>query len=200
MLRRPAHPVRHMHRLARAQDGAAVVEFALVAPAFLLALLGMFDLAYNIYTATLLEGSIQKAARDATIEGASATVDNRVTNAVHEIAPDATVQITRRSYVDYANINQPEDFTDVNRDGRCADGEPFEDANGNGRWDADRASSGQGGARNAVLYEVTVTYDRAFPVDGFVPGVSPTLSTTARTVLRNQPYDLQDDTVEIGSC
>ena len=45
-----------------------------------------------------------------------------------------------------------------------AAGEPFEDANANGTWDEDRGSDGQGGARDAVLYVVSVSYRRAFGV------------------------------------
>jgi hypothetical protein len=46
----------------------------------------------------------------------------------------------------------------VNGDGVCNAGEPFEDANANGSWDADQGKAGSGGARDAVLYEVQVTY------------------------------------------
>ena len=177
-----------------------MVEFAMVAPFFLLALLGVFDLSYNMYTSALLEGSIQKAARDSSLEGAAATLDADVTDTVHIIVPDANLQFARSAYSDYADVAQPEDFTDMNGDGRCNDGEPFEDVNANGNWDADRGITGFGGARDAVLYEVTVTYDRPFPISGFIPGMPRRVTTVARTVLRNQPFGQQVSVATVENC
>lgn len=186
--------------LAKDQQGAAIVEFALVAPVFLMALMGMFDLSYNMYTAALLEGAIQKAARDSSLEGSAVTLDDAVTEAVQVIAPDADLQFARTAYSDYADVAQPEDYTDMNGDSRCNDGEPFEDVNANSRWDADRGVSGFGGARDAVLYEVTVTYDRPFPISGFIPGMSRRVTTVARTVLRNQPFGQRVTVATVGNC
>lgn len=202
MLRRPALVARLLRRLVRDRRGATLVEFALIAPVFLLALIGLFDLSYNIYTASLLEGSIQKAARDSTIEGAGlneAQIDARVRDVVHDIVPRATVSFSRRAYTDFADVAQPEDFTDSNNDGTCNDGDPFEDVNGNNTWDEDRAKAGMGGARDAVIYIVTVTYDRQFPLHRMI-GVSDRVTTQARTVLRNQPFGMQEKGSSVEYC
>ena len=158
------------------ENGLALTEFALIAPALCMTLFGLFELSHNIYTATMVEGAIQKAARDATIEGAGVydgAIDQNVSRAVGRIVPEATLQFTRQSYTDFADVNRPEDYSDLNSDGTCNDNEPFEDANGNGTWDEDRGRAGNGNARDAVLYEVTVTYDRMFPVAAFL-GFEPT--------------------------
>ena len=191
---------RLLQRLGRDSEGAALVEFALVSPVLIMALMGIFDLSYNIYTSSLVEGAIQQAARDSTIEGAGGNIDQRVERQVRRIVPHATITFDRRSYMDYANVNSPEDFTDLNANGRCDDGEPFEDVNGNNAWDRDRGASGQGGARDAVLYTVTATYQRQFPLHNLMPGMSPTVTTVARTVLRNQPYGQQEVTASVGNC
>ena len=142
MIRRPLTAIR------RNSDGAAAVEFALVAPIMLVGMFGVFDLGYNMYTAAILQGAIQEAARDATIEGSStAGLDSRVTDVVHNIAPAATLTFNRTTYTNFSDVRQPEDFTDVNNNGTCDGNEPFEDANGNGTWDQDRGSAGSGGAR-----------------------------------------------------
>ena len=188
--------------LARDKRGATAVEFAAIAPALLMTLLGLMDLSYNMYATTLLEGAIQKAARDATIEGAggrAAAIDSRVRGVVHDIVGNATIQFDRRAYTDFSEVSRPEDFTDTNGDGTCAGGEPFEDVNDNGTWDQDRGKAGTGGARDAVLYTVTVTYPRAFPVMGLL-GLSDTVTARSRTVLRNQPYGDQNRTVAVGNC
>jgi Flp pilus assembly protein TadG len=189
-------------RLTRDGSGVTIVEFALIAPALLMVLLGTFDVGFNLYTTSVLDGATQKAARDSTIEGAETkglAIDDAVRNSVHDVLPSATVTFDRRAYRDYSDVHQPEDFTDVNGDGACDDGEPFEDANGNGVWDADRGADGMGGARDAVLYTVTVSYPRVFPLMHLL-GFPATVSTQTQTVLRNQPYGNQDQTVTIGHC
>ncbi len=189
-------------RLKHDSRGAAMVEFALIAPVLVFSLIGLFDLSYNIYAGSMLQGAIQQAARESTIEGAAGTqaaIDARVTEIVQTIVPSATLTFTRTAYTDFADISRPEDFTDSDTDGVCNNGEPFEDANGNGLWDSDRGSVGMGGARDAVLYTVTSTYDRQFPLNNFI-GVSDQVTLQARTVLRNQPFGMQDREITVESC
>lgn len=193
---------RFLSRLRADARGVTAIEFALVAPVLLIAMMGIFDLGHNMYTASLLHGAIQKAARDSTIEGAevqNTQVDARVTDMVQTIAPGADLKFSRKAYATFSDLGKPEDFTDVNGNGICDQGEPFEDANGNGTWDNDRARNGFGGARDAVLYEVTVTYPRVFPFYRLV-GQSEDFTMVARTVLRNQPYDNSIRTPVMGNC
>ena len=189
-------------RLARDTRGATVVEFAAIAPCLLMVLLGVMDLGYNLYAATLLEGAIQGAARDSTIEGAEGRrldIDARVRDVVDDLVFDAEVEFDRRAYTDFSDVSRPEAFVDSNGDGLCNAGEAFEDANGNGVWDRDRGKEGMGGARDAVLYTVTISYPRAFPVMGLL-GFSETVSIQSQTVLRNQPYDEQVTAPPVGNC
>ena len=194
-----ANALIRLHREAR---GAAALEFALVAPALLLTIMGIFDLGYNIYANTMVQGAIQHAARDSTIEGSDQRLDQidaRVARAVHNVVPRATVAFSRKAYANFSDVSRPEDFTDSDGNGRCNNGEPFEDANRNGTWDSDRGASGRGGARDAVLYSVTVTYARGFPMASLI-GLPDTVTTEAATVLRNQPYKLQDNKPVVGAC
>ena len=191
-----------LRRLLGQSRGAAALEFALVAPALCLTIMGIFDLGYNIYASTMLQGAIQHAARDSTIEGSGtriADIDARVSRAVHDVVPRATIAFSRKAYANFADVSRPEDYTDSDRDGLCNNGEPFEDANRNGIWDNDRGVAGGGGARDAVLYSVSVTYARGFPMARLI-GLPDTVTTQASTVLRNQPYKLQDNKPIVGSC
>ena len=191
-----------LHGLRRQTRGVAAVEFALVAPALLLTIMGIFDLGYNIYANTMVQGAIQKAARDSTIEGADLRLDEidaAVARAVHHVVPNATIAFDRKAYASFSDVSRPEDYTDSDGNGLCDKGEPFEDANRNGNWDSDRGASGQGGARDAVLYSVTVSYARGFPMASLI-GLPDTVTTVASTVLRNQPYKLQDNKPGVGSC
>jgi Flp pilus assembly protein TadG len=182
-------------------EGATIVEFALVAPVLLMTIMGTMDMGHTMYTDTLLEGGIQKSARDSSIEGATAAeLDARVAVIVKRISPKATLTFNRKSYTNFSDVRQPEDYTDLNGDSACDNNEPFEDANGNGIWDADRGTAGGGGARDAVLYTVTVTYPRLFPMAAMI-GLRDTVSMQAATVLRNQPYAQQaQEAPVVGNC
>lgn len=183
-------------RLRKNRDGVSVVEFAMLAPVLLTMVMGLLDLAYNMYTAQMLQGAIQNAARESTIEGASgreATIDAAVTTAVRAITPAATMNFSRKSYSSFADAGRPEDYVDQNANGTCDNGELYEDANGNGAWDTDTGTAGFGGARDAVVYDVTVTYERPFPVFALIPGQTSTYTLSATTILRNQPFGAQGE-------
>jgi Flp pilus assembly protein TadG len=189
--------------IVRDDSGATIVEFAMVAPVLLLTIMGMFDLAHNMYVASVLQGAIQKAARNSTIEGAStsqATIDARVTDTVRTVIKGATVTFGRKSYSSFSAVGQPEDYNDVDGNSTCNNNETYEDANGNGTWDADPGITGFGSARDAVLYEVTVTYPRLFPMAKLI-GLPANVTTKTATVLRNQPYGSSSSaTVTTGKC
>ena len=184
-----------LRQIAVDRTGASTVEFALVAPVLLVTVMGLFDLGYTMYTNSMLQGAIHKAARDSTIEGSaakSADIDKEVEEAVRGVVYQATLGFTRKSYASFNDVARPEDYSDIDMDGACNNGEPFEDANGNGSWDPDRGSDGQGGARDAVLYTVTVTYARPFPIASLI-GQDNTFTLKSQTVLRNQPYGMQQN-------
>ncbi|MES2989725.1 MAG: TadE/TadG family type IV pilus assembly protein [Pseudomonadota bacterium] len=187
-----------LNRLRRDERGATVVEFAIVAPVMCMVLLGAFDVAHTLYMRGTLQGIVQKVARDSTLEDSADTtvqntLDERVKSQVKALANNATITITRRFYRTFsqASAARAETFTDsssgIYKNGTCDGGEPYEDANRNGTWDKDGGNAGQGGAKDATLYTVTVTYPRFFPIYKFIGG-SQTTKLTGSTVLKNQPY------------
>jgi Flp pilus assembly pilin Flp len=194
--------MRRLRALPADTSGATLVEFALISPVLMLLLLGMFDMGYNYYVQSQLHGAVLRAARDSGIEGAEgrrAAIDDRVIEAVRDIVPHAKIEFGRTAYAKFADVEQPEDYTDINNNNVCDDGEPYEDANGNGQWDEDRGAAGMGGARDVILYAVTITYRRPFGISRFI-GLPEDFSTTATTVLRNQPWAAQNIESRIGRC
>jgi Flp pilus assembly protein TadG len=181
-------------RLARDESGVTVIEFAIVAPVMLLMLMGFFDLAHTEYARSVLQGAMQMAARNSTLESgltSQAAIDSYVTNQVKSVVgTGATFTSTRLSYSDFSSVGKPENYTDSNGNGQYDVGECFEDVNGNGQWDSDLGKSGQGGADDAVLYTMTVSYKRMFPMATMV-GWPARQTIVASTVLRNQPYSGQ---------
>lgn len=183
---------RTLRSLRRSSRGVTAVEFAIVAPVMMLMLMGICDLAYQIYAQSILNGALQKAGRDATIQGAANTttqIDGKVKAMIQKIAANATFTVTRKNY-DSFSVIKPEPFTDNNSNGVRNTGECYTDVNGNGQWDQDPGTDGQGGADDVTLYTMTVTYPRLFPVAGFF-GWPSTQTISATTLLKNQPYASQ---------
>jgi hypothetical protein len=198
-----AHQARLLRQLASDSSGATLTEFAFVAPVLILMVMGIFDMAHSQYTNALINGAMQKAGRDMTLENAGSqqtSIDETVRNEVLKVTPStATVTFEKLSHFDFTDIGEPEEYDDDNNDGVCNDNEVYNDANGNNQWDADRARAGIGGARDAVLYTAIVSYPRLFPMYGLA-GMPQNVTLRASTVLRNQPFDEQDRSTETGNC
>lgn len=197
---RPWAPLR---RLTGDRRGATAIEFAIVAPVMALMMMGLGDLLQQVYAQSVLSGAVQKAARDAAIQGGAqntAAIDAKVVTMVQSVAradsqscattPAAkTWCSTRRSYSDFASV-APEPFVDRNGNGIRDAGECFTDINGNKIWDADPGSVGQGGANDVTLYSMNITYPRLFPMAGLA-GFPQNITISAQTLLKNQPYATQ---------
>jgi hypothetical protein len=153
-----------LRRLVGDRSGVTLVEFAFVGPVLILMIMGIFDMAHTQYTTAMVNGAMQKAGRDMTLENAGSqqsAIDERVRAQVMTVIPnEATVQFERLSHYDFSDIGEAEEFSDDNGDGICSGGEVFVDSNGNSQWDANRGSDGNGGARDAVLYTAVINYPR----------------------------------------
>ncbi|MFN3618856.1 TadE/TadG family type IV pilus assembly protein [Sphingorhabdus sp.] len=187
--------------LQRDDDGASVVEFALIAPIAMFMLLGTMDIGHSYYVRATLDGAIQTAARNSSLE-TSATpqaqqfIDNRVKETVLTLAPTATFTATRRYYKTFSDAASSraeiiiEDPSNANQ--KCDPGEIFIDANHNGVWDADGGSDGQGGAKDIVIINYKVSYPRLFPMARAV-GWPSNIEIQSNSVLANQPYGEQTE-------
>jgi Flp pilus assembly pilin Flp len=188
-------------RLARDETGATVVEFALIMPVLLCLLFVGFELGFSQYMRAVLEGTLQEAGRAATLQSAQASqtsIDDMVRARVQSVFPNSNVTLTRKNYATFADVNRPEDFTDLNANGRRDSGECFNDLNGNGIWDADVGRSGNGGANDIVVYTAAISYQTAMPVRIF--GLNPITVLNASTTLRNQPYGTQASRTAVQIC
>lgn len=190
-----------LQRLRRDERGSPIAEFAVVAPTMFLLLMASMDLAYRSYTTSLLEGELQKAARDSGMENQQDQLDAieaKVKKQVQLVVKNATFSPLRRSYTSYLN-NKPERFTDTNNNGSRDAGECYDDVNANGTWDTDPGNVGQGGANDIAAYTMTLSYPRLFPMYGLL-GWPSTETITVKTFLRNQPYAAQNIPVVKQVC
>ncbi|CAM3148855.1 TadE-like domain-containing protein [Sphingomonas antarctica] len=183
------------------EDGTTIIEFAAVLPLMCIALLGGMDLCHREYAQSILTGSVQKIGRDTTLQGGADNIainDAKVRASVLQIAPDAVFNFSRTFLTRYRDV-EGEPFTDTNGDGIRQAGECYDDVNGNSQWDANVSSNGNGGADDVVLYKVTVTYPRLFPIANFL-GWDPNQTISADTALKNQPYATQNQPTVVARC
>ena len=191
---------RLLNRLCTEKRGAALMEFAFVAPVLLVVIMGLLDFGYDLYAKAVFEGVVQKAARDATLEdnanvASSTLIDTKVKNAFKNMnasVTDGSFSFTRRNFKDFSNAGKMEPSTGPG--GLCAPPlggttYTYVDLNNSNSWD-DGAVDGQGGANDVVLYTATVTYRAIFPINALF-GAPMTQTIRASTVLRNQPYGNQ---------
>ncbi|EQB16271.1 TadE/TadG family type IV pilus assembly protein [Sphingobium lactosutens] len=194
--------------LAADQAGATIVEFGLISTVLFSTLLGFMDLAHSLYMQSVLQGAVQKSARDSTLESGKAEaqqqlLDDAVRKKVQHLAANSKVDFSRRYFRDFTKAAQAtaEAFQDINGNGRCDNDEPFQDNNNNSIWDRDGGDRGQGGAKDDVVYTVTITYPRLFPMAELI-GLSKDVTVEARTVLENQPFGEQGEygAPTVGHC
>jgi len=183
-----------LRRLRREQDGGAALEFGFIAPAFFMLVWGTIELGLLLLGNTLLEGAVREAAR-AGLTGYTPTNEDRVTyirSVVQQFTMGlidmAKLQIDTKVYSSFANIGQPEPFSDQPPYNGVYDaGEPFVDVNGNGKWDADMGVAGLGGPGDVVVYTLTYPWDFFAGYAQTVFGV-PTVTLKASVAIRNEPY------------
>jgi Flp pilus assembly pilin Flp len=193
---------RTLGRLAADETGATIVEFAIVAPVFLVLLLGIFDFGHGIYAQAVLQGAVNQAGRNSGLESGAdqlAEIDESIRAQVRNIVPQGAILTSRRNYQSFNDVNKPEDFVDANGNGVYDAGECFTDVNGNGVWDADRSLEGLGGADDVVLYTASLEYDRIVPLYQFIGG-DRRRTIAASTILRNQPFGSQATRPEVQIC
>jgi TadE-like protein len=175
------------------ERGQAMVEFAFLAPAFLGMLAAIMEFSGIMFAQTVLEGSAREASRygmtGSTEEGISR--DEQILQIVEEntygvIDLDELVMETL-VYDNFADVGQPEPFTDENGNELYDEGEEFTDINGNGGWDEDMGAAGLGGPGAVVIYRMS--YDWPIIIPLFRPIFGETINIQANVAVRNEPFE-----------
>lgn len=184
--------------LRRGEDGATLVEFGFVGPILCLTIMGLFDLGYQMYVSSVVEGAVHQAARTATVGGVTGDrIEREVRDQLFVFSKDARIDVTQKSYQEFTDVRKPEKIvTDTVPLGQYNQGDCFEDANGNGSYDLDRGRDGFGNAEDIVDYEVSINYPRLFPMAGLL-GWSQNAEVRRSTVLRNQPFAARTGGVKV---
>lgn len=179
--------------LAAERSGVAALEFALVAPVFLVLLMGMLNIGQVAYGTSVLNGAVQQAARDSTLEGANTEqADAIVRNLVSPVLPGASYTSRRTNYYDFVDIGRAERFNDQNGNGDCDSGESYIDENRSGDWEREIGRAGNGGASDVVVYTVEVEFQPVFRVP-LMPEQWGRKVLTASAIKKNQPFADQEE-------
>src|SRR3546814_13364833 len=104
-----------LRRLRRNKRGAALIEFAMTAPLFLLVLMGAFDYCWQMYAQQVLQGAVSKAGRASTLEAyasSQADLDTLVREQVQQVFANAEVTFSRKAYDSFDPGGRAERYTD----------------------------------------------------------------------------------------
>ncbi len=183
--------IRQMKRLAADERGSAMVEAALGLPILLAVLIGVFEISNFFFVSASVENAVLHASRFGVTGGADdgVTREDQVRAIIEKqtfgMVDMDTVVIETLVYEQFADIGEPEPFTDQNDSGDYDEGEPYADVNGNGAWDDDMAIAGLGGAGDIVLYRIN--YD-ANSLTGFMDWAHRALNISSTVAVRNEPF------------
>lgn len=178
---------------ARNERGSTMVEFGFVAPLLLAIMFGIIEFSGVIFAQTLLEGGARQASRfgviGSTPDGSSR--DQAIRDIIDEngfgVLDANDIRVETFVYESFASIGQPEPFEDANGNGSFDAGEPFQDINGNGGRDLDQGRQGNGDADDIVLYRLSYDWDIMVPI--FEPFFGEQYILEATIAVRNEPFE-----------
>lgn len=181
--------------LAGDERAIAAVEFALIAPVMILLICGFMEYAYVASARTTLEAATMRAARAVAasdcpsrrLEIMQSTIRGVMTS--FPASGGTGVEIVTRAYSgSFSDAGEPEPYNDANGNRRWDTGEPYNDVNGNGVYDIDMGSLGSiGGAGQVISYTSRYRLASLFDFISFRFNGGNSYVIEASTVIRNEP-------------
>ena len=185
---------RHIGGFWRAEGGVTAVEFAFVAPALLLLLMGIVEFSLIMLTYGVMESATTVSARlgstGFTTSGISReqTILNAIDARAGTLIDTSKLTITSKFYGAFDQINDPEPFIDSNHNGQYDAGEAYTDVNGNGKWDSDMGTAGYGQGGDIVVYTVSYPWAIQTPIMSELIGTNGIFTITTHAVTKNEPF------------
>ncbi len=179
----------------RNADGAVAIEFAMLAPAYFLLIIGVMECAMMMFAQHVLESASANASRVGktgyvvTNETRQQTIMATITRLAGFIMDSSLINITSTTYNSFGSIGTGESFIDADGNGQWDSGENYTDANGNGVYNSDIGTTGFGNAGDIVVYTISYPWPIMTPIMGDIVGTDGTLTLTSRVVVKNEPYD-----------
>ncbi len=182
----------HIKRLLVKKDGAAAVEFALIAPVFFLLMMAIVEVGLIMFAESMLEGALAHGARISktgfTIGERQAYIKSEVVKLSGAILDPDQLVVEALNYDTHANINQPEPCITALCEGGAANID-YRDVNGNNQWDEDQGTAGPGIRNRIVLYKATYTWPIFTPVMANLFGnANGDYEFSSTTIVKNEDY------------
>ena len=176
-------------------DGVSAIQFAILAPVFILGVVTATQIGIVLIVENALEGAAREASRFALVDAnqdVQTVILYKVAHTANKLSAGIVkinnIEINIRSYKKLSDMGRPEPFEDTNGNGVYEVGELYDDINENGQWDEDRGVSGSFGKPGAaVVYEIVYEYDTVIPIFNFDPKVK----IKARTIVVNEEYEVR---------
>ncbi len=186
-------PFRKTTSLRRNEDGVTAVEFAFIAPVFLMMVFGVIEFSMVSFASTVMESATSITSRTGktgyTDTGVTRQqmIINTITSRTAGLLDPRKIGISTEVYSTFSNVGQPEPcIRPTTPPCPGTPGTNFVDVNGNGQWDSDMGSAGLGNQGDVVVYTVTYPWPIITPLISSIIGN--TYIITARTVVRNEPF------------
>lgn len=184
-----------LKRLGRGEDGIAALEFAFIAPVLLLLVMGTIELGLILTAQMMMESATYTASRlGKTGQGVrdstqAARIKAEIARVGGVIMDPKKIIVTSTFYKEFDQVEKPEPFNDANKNGKRDSGESFTDWNGNAKWDAMSGDAGYGDEQQVAVYTSSYSWTLFTPIVSSVIGTNGKVNITARTIVRNEPYD-----------
>jgi Flp pilus assembly pilin Flp len=204
-----------LRKLRLDQSGATIIEFAFVAPVFIVMLIGGMDLGYSTYIRTIAAGTLDAAARSGSLESATdSAVQDQITDSISKILPNYArrycdprtplaqgqescashpgyLYLETKNYTNYSRIQSAEKIVlDGNNNGSVDAGDCWIDEDANNAYGVNEGLNGRGGADDGVYYTVHIVMKNLFPMNSLL-GLPETRAITVKTLVINQPFRAQ---------
>ncbi len=181
--------------ILRNNEGAAIIEFAIVGPALFLLIVGFIELGIIFFINCALEGATNIGSRIGKTGFTTGNTDREtyIRNQVNFLSggflTPANLNISILSYNSFANIGQPEPC--ISPPTAPCSGTPgvnFVDVNGNGVFDMDQGATNAGGAGAVVLYTVSYPWHLFTPMMSTLIGNGGIYNITSVAAVRNEQF------------
>ena len=186
--------LRLIRKLAMNNSGVTAIEFAVVAPTFMLLLCGIIEFAMIMMLFNVMEGATAISSRLGKTGYSTVgltrqqTIIKAIKDRAGSLIDPTKLTVTSKFYKQFDQIGDPEPFIDANHNGVRDPSESYTDINGNGVWDSDMGSSGYGSASDIVVYTVTYPWPIATPIISNLVGTGGNYNITTHAVVKNEPY------------
>jgi len=195
-MRRHAHrKLGLFNRFGRSERGVAAVEWAFIGPVLILLLLIFIELSLMMFAHQMVEGGVRDASRWGITGQADAGGQSReeyVAKVIKEntmgLIDEADITVTTKIYPTFSDVGKGEPFNDANGNGKYDAGESFTDLNTNGVWDKDQGVTGAGGGGDIVQYKVAYKWSVLSPMLQPFADANGKFSFETAIVVNNEPF------------